>query len=49
MIICATALLFHVMALHGVKWKGAGAAWMLAALMDSVIICFVAYCIWGKP
>ena len=43
MIICATALFFHVMASHGAMWEGAGAAWMLAAMLDAGLICFFIY------
>jgi len=48
MIICSTALLFHVCAIHEVLWEGIGAAWMVAAFMDMMITLFLIYCIF-KP
>ena len=45
MIICATALYFHILASHGAMWEGAGAAWILAAMLDAVLIAFF---IWAK-
>jgi len=48
MIILTTTLFLHVLAKHGILWEGAGAAWLLAAICDTGIYLFIAYCIW-KP
>jgi len=45
MIICATALLVHISAKHNLFWNGAGAAWFIAAILDTGIVCFF---IWAK-
>ena len=49
MLILASAVLFHVCAKHGIIWKGVGAAWMFAVILDAAILAFVAYCIWQPP
>lgn len=41
MIILGTAVLFHVMAKHGVIWKGVAAAWIMAALLDAALLGFL--------
>ena len=37
MIILATTLLFHVCAKHGWIWEGVPGAWILAAILDTII------------
>jgi hypothetical protein len=48
MLILATAVLFHVCAIHGVIWEGVGAAYMIALFLDAVLLAFLIYCIF-KP
>ena len=48
MIICATTLLFHVMAKHDVQWTGVSAAWIIAAMMDFGIAMFFIACLFGE-
>lgn len=48
MIICATTLLYYVLSSQGVHWAGIGAAWFLAALMDTGLIAFFIYMKYGS-
>ncbi len=43
MIICATALLAHVLAVNGMLWEGAAYAWILAAILDTILAVFFIY------
>ena len=49
MILAGTSLLFHVCAKHGAIWDGVGAAWTLAAFLDTFIILYTVYCIFNSP
>ena len=43
MIILTTTLLYYVMDKSGVAWEGVAAAWILAAMLDTGIVCFYIY------
>jgi hypothetical protein len=47
MIICATALLAWVLGKQGMQWEGAGAAWIVAAILDTSLIAWIAFLIWA--
>ena len=48
MILLMTIILFWVLHKAGGRWEGVAAAWIFAAMLDTFIFCFTAYCIWGS-
>lgn len=47
MIILSTAIFAHVLGKQGLSWTGAGAAWLIAAVLDTVLFIFLIDRIFG--
>ena len=49
MTVAGIALLFHVLAIHGIIWEGVGSAWIIGMLVDALLVALGLACYFKPP